>query len=378
MMKQPIAISAVAFFLLTTGCQTPPKNVEEIVDPKPTKRSNGKSLSLEAISEKNIHGDWQSRSLPYRQTGGFSIEADFIYWRVDEDDLDYVLTSKTTSDSSHSTFHKPEIRWDAGFKIGAGYTWGRQDFWELFLRWTHLNTHQEGSKEAKDSDVLIPIWSPTVLGQQAQHASVDWRVRYNTYDLELGRHYFMCKTIALRPFMGVRGATILQHYEAEYKGRLSTSVPIPLFDTHMKAKNDFRGIGTRAGAQLNWYFASDWSIFGSVAGSLLYGQYELHQKLEGALGVTLTDFGFKDEFSKLATNLEASLGFAWEHYFCKGDYRLAISVAYEFSEWFSQNRMKQFNLLDNSINAQKTVNTVGNQQGDLGLQGGTLQVRFDF
>ena len=380
-MKQTIAISAVAFFLLTTGCQTPSDEDEEFDETVLTKKNNGAALTLGAISEKNVHGEWQGKSAPYLHKGGWALEADFIYWRVDEDGLDYVLTSNTTTGSSRSTFHKPEIRWDAGFKVGAGYTWGNQDFWELFVRWTHLDTHQEGDKKTSLSDsskVLIPTWSPTVLGQQAASASVNWKVRYNTYDLELSRNYFISRTIGLRPLIGVRGATILQHYEAEYQGQLTTSVPIPLIDTHMKAENNFRGVGARAGAQLRWHFTPHLSVLGSVSGSLLYGWYELHQKLDGALGVTLTDFGFKDDFSKVATNLEASLGFEWEHFFCDDDYRLAISISYEFAEWFSQNKMKQFNLMDNSINAQTTVTTVGNQQGDLGLQGGTLQVRLDF
>lgn len=381
MMKQTIAISAVAFFLLTTGCQTPSDEDEEFDASVLTNKNNGSALSLEAISEKNVHGEWQGKSAPYLYKGGWALEADFIYWRVDEEDLDYVLTSNVETGSSRMTFHKPEIRWDAGFKLGAGYTWGNQDFWELFLRWTHLNTHQEGEKEttlANSSHVLIPVWSPTVLGQQAERASVDWKVRYNTYDLELSRNYFISKTIALRPFVGLRGATILQHYEAEYKGQLSTTVPIPVFDTHMKAENNFRGIGTRAGAQFRWHFNPCWSVLGSVGGSLLYGRYEVDQKLDGALGVTLTDFGFKDDFSKVVTNLEASLGFEWEYFFSDDDYRFAISVSYEFSEWFAQNKMKQFNLVDNSTNAQTGVTTVGSQKGDLGLQGGTLQVRFDF
>jgi len=338
----PIAISAVAFFLLTTGCQ-PTKCVAS--SSKPKKRETCQSLTLEAVSEKNVHCGWQGKSAPYLHTGGFAAEADFIYWRVDEEGLDYVLTSNGSS----STFHRPEISWDPGFKFGAGYTWGDQDFWDLFLRWTHLNTHQQGEKKA--SSALIPVWSPTVLGQ-ALKSSVDWKVRYNTLDLELGRNYFVSKTLALRPYIGMRAAAILQHYEAKY-----------FLSAHMKAQNNFRGIGARAGTLLRWHFTQDWSVIGAVAGSLLYGSFDLHQKVD--------DFGFKDEFSKVATNLEASLGFEWEYFFCDDDYRVAISVAYEFSEWFSQNRMKQFNLIEG-------VTTVGSQNGDLGLQGGTFQVRFDF
>jgi hypothetical protein len=381
MKKHPIAISAIAFFLLTTGCQTSQEEANVASEPMLKKRGYSQLLNLEAVSEQNIHGVWQGKSVPYLNTGGLIIEADFIYWRVDEDGLDYVMTSNTATNSSSFTFHKPEVSWDPGYKVGIGYTFGNQDFWDFFLRWAHLNTAQDGERKTLPSDIshlLIPVWSPTVLGQQALNASVNWQVRYNTLDLELGRDYFVSKTVALRPHVGMRGASIKQQYKAKYQGELNTTVPIPIFNTHMKAKNNFKGLGARAGAQLRWHFASDWSVIGSVAGSLLYGRYDLHQKLDGVLGSTVTDFGFKDDFSKVATNLEASLGFEWEYFFSDDDYRVAISASYEFSEWFSQNRLKQFNLLDNSTNTQTGVKTAGNGNGDLGLQGGTLQVRFDF
>ncbi len=371
----PIAISAVAFLLITVGCHerkdAPPCGTK--------KRQSCQPLSLKAVSEQNVHGCWQGKSAPYLNSGGFSIEGDFIYWRVDEDGLDYVMTTNTSDSSTDSKLHKPDISWDPGFKIGMGYTWGDQDFWDLFLRWTHLNSKQSGEKKAPNttgSHVLLPVWSPTVLDQLATTASAHWQVRYNTLDLEMGRNYFISKTVALRPYVGIRSALILQHYEARYHGVITPLAPDP--HTHMKAQNNFKGLGARAGAQFKWHFVSDWSVVGSVSGSLLCGWYNINQKLAGVETLAPMNFGLKDNFTKVATNLEASLGFEWECFFSDDDYRVAISLAYEFSEWFSQNRMKQFNLVDNAGNMQVGVTTVGAQNGDLGLQGATLQVRFDF
>jgi len=373
MKMRPMAISAVVLLLFATGCGPSKATKRRLAaEAKEKKINTCQPLTLEAVSEQNVHGGWEGKSAPYLNTGGFSVEADFIYWRADEDGTDYVLTSH----SSDSRFHKPGISWDPGFKVGIGYTWANQDFWDLFLRWTYLHTHQDGNEKASSTDLLTPIWSPSVLGQQALSASVDWKVRYNTFDLEMGRDYFISKTIALRPCVGLRGASIRQHYQTKYLGEITTtSLPV---HTHMKAENNFWGLGARVGAQMKWHFTRRWSFIGAVDGSLLYGHFDIHQKLKG-VQVSPADFGFKDAFSKVATNLEASLGFAWETFFCNDKYRVAVSLAYEFSEWFSQNRMKQFNLFDNIANGQTSGTTsVGDSKGDLGLQGGTLQVRFDF
>jgi len=374
-----MAASGVGILLLTMGCQG--SEEEEIVEAAPPvkKKDFSQPLTLEGVSEQNVHGGWQGKSAPYLQTGGFAIEGDFIYWRADEDGLDYATTVSAATSSSNSTFHQPDVSWDPGFKFGIGYTWEGQDFWDLFLRWTHLNTNQSGEKKVSgitDAHFLVPVWSPTILDQFASHASAHWKVRFNTLDLELGRNYFVCKTVALRPYVGLRGASILQNYKAEYQGTINHSASMS--KSHMKAENNFKGIGARAGAQLKWHFTSDWSVIGSVAGSLLCGWYDVDQNLQGVLSLAPMNFTNKDNFTKVATNLEASLGFEWEYFFSDDYYRFAISASYEFSEWFSQNKMKQFNLIDNTSNTQTGVRSYSSQDGDLGLQGATVQLRFDF
>ncbi len=343
MKKHPIAISTVGLLLLATGCRTSEEPQSEMDD--------GQQESV----EQNIQGQWQGRSAPHLYWGGFSVEADFIYWRADEGGLEYATSGKHVE--------KPHIKWDPGFKIGIGYVLEQHDFWDIFLRWTHFQSHQHGKKDG----TVLPWWSPTFLGGAATSAKAKWKLRFNLLDLELGHDYFISKAIAIRPLLGLRGASIRQHYDASYQGVFSTG---PL-STSFKAQNNFSGVGIRAGAQMSWYFVEDWSVIGSLTGSLLYGHFNIKQHVRG-LSTTSID----QELSRVAPNLETSLGFQWEKFFCKDQYRIAVSLAYEFSQWFSQNQMTRPELIDG--NGQTNVTHFEKINGDLGLQGGTLQVRFDF
>jgi hypothetical protein len=357
--KNQIAVSVVALLLLATGCQKSNHDLFRIEDSEEAEKFYSK------VGEKNIHGQWEGKSAPYLKHGGWSVAGDFIYWRADEDGLEYAKEGHT--------IHRPRNSWDAGFKAGIGYTFGEQDFWDLFLRWTYFQTHQTGEAKGK---TLLPWWSPTLLGPSATKASADWTLHYNTLDLELGRDYFLCKTIALRPHLGLRGALIKQHYDAKYDGVFLIGAVPTAFPTEFKAENKFAGAGVRVGAQLAWHFTREWAVTGSLAGALLYGHFDVKQELDDVVGAVPSDAHLNQELSRVAPNLEAGLGIQWETFFHCDRYRVAVSLGYEFTEWFSQNQMSRTELIDG--NGQTGVTHFDKANGDLGLQGATLEVRFDF
>lgn len=355
--REMIAVSAVALFLCVLIGSSGKAGFIGLGS-----RNKIEPVEIEEISEQNIRGDWQPVSTPYLYNSGWNLAADFIFWRADEDGLEYVSTGHR--------LHRPHTKWSPGFKLGVGYTFGNQDFWDIFLRWTFFQTHEQGHEHGS----LKSWWSPTMLGPTATSASSKWRLHYNTLDLELGRDYFISKTLAIRPHVGLRGALIRQHYNAHYKGVFADITPSTI-PTRFDAKNNFGGAGVRAGAQLSWHFTRDWSVIGSLAGSLLWGHFDVDEELKGIVDAAPSHQDIDQDLSRVAPNLEASLGFQWETFFSKDRYRVAISLAYEFTEWFSQNQMTRSELIDGNGQSATHFDRI---QGDLGLQGGTLEVRFDF
>ncbi len=252
------------------------------------------------------------------ERGKWSIGADFIYWRADEDGLEYV--------TKKHHIHKPGIAWDPGFKFGLGYTF--HDFWGLFFKWTYLHTRQNGHQHGS----LLPWWNDS---KHVRKASAHWRLHYQTYDLNVARDYCVHPKLVVRPYTGLRGALIDQDYKVKYDAK------------HFKADNDFGGVGVRLGSELRWYMTRRFALKGDLSGSLLYGHFDVHERKPH----------LKQNLSRVAPNLEAFLGFQWERR------PVTISLGYEFSEWFSQNQMtRHFDKV----------------HGDLGLQGATLELLFEF
>lgn len=388
MKKQQLALSSAGLLLLSTGVISEDSMIAGAMSQrKPCEFANS---AKKEVGEENIHDQWQGKSAPYLKKSGWITSVDFLYWRADEEGTEYVTQFSSTDviSNSNSKISKPTIKWEPGFKLGIGYTFGSQDFWDLFFRWTYLNSHQTNSHSGEGIqdqsgdgivDTLQPWWVPALVGQFAKDASVAWDLRYNVFDLELGRDYFVSRTLSLRPHVGLRGAAIFQNYHAKYTGILvpENEDPAILFPSGYKTTNDFGGIGVRAGTKLQWNFTRHWAIVGSFSGSLLYGHFDIKNSMTGISSDHSVLSKTEQELSKIAPNLEASLGFAWDLFFGQNRH-VSLMLAYEFSEWFSQNQMNNAAIYDNSLNNQKGVTTRINSQGDLSLQGGTLELRFDY
>lgn len=387
-MKQPVAISMAGLLLLTTGCEQASGKAPfstlsgEMNTPKP------KKVVVQDVGEKNIHDQWQGKSNPSLYDGGFFARVDFLYWRADEDGLQYGVVQNINSTASSISSHAllPEIEWGPGFRLGIGYTFSCKDYWDLMALWTHFGTEQSGSKSV-NSDPLIgpfiqPWWGVTLLGGFSDHASLHWDLTYNTYDLDLGRNYFVAKTFSVHPFVGVRGATINQEYHAKYHAIFLNPAHAPM-DTALKIDTDFWGVGAHIGTRLQWRCTPSFSFLGNIGGSLLYGDFDIKEKYDGLVNFqqssnATTPVTLTEHLTTGAFNLEALLGLQWEKFFCQNKYRLAITAGYEWSLWFSQNRALKADVVSSLSPVVMGGTVFVRENGNLTLQGANLQVRLDF
>jgi hypothetical protein len=184
--------------------------------------------------------------------------------------------------------------------------------------------------------------------------------------------------------MGLRAAFIHQHYDTHYNVLFlptqNFSVPTPATST-LVAQSNYWGVGLRGGANLAWHLSNHWRMWGQLSASILYGQYNIDEKFVGANepqstgGVTPIPVNFKDKIDRIRTNLQTAVGFGWETSFNNERQHLTINAGYEFLEWFDQTELLQMNLIPQGNGAIPSPET---QEKNLGMQGLTVNVRFDF
>ncbi|MBS0616128.1 MAG: hypothetical protein JSR58_06220 [Verrucomicrobia bacterium] len=343
------------------------------------------------VSEKNILGGIQGKSASASVDKGWTLSATALLWQAKVDGLEYAQKVQLTADPiTNAIAAKAELKeltfeWNPGGKVALGYIFPQRQQWDISLEWTYLFAKAHGSAHVDDPTLmrqqLKPSWIPLLMGSVASNAHAAWSMHYNVGDLTLGRNLFLGKYLAMKPFVGVRGAWIEQNYKVHYRGaQFANNAPV-FHDNEFNAKQDLKAGGIRLGSDLQWFLSSHWSILGNISASLLYGQFHLKETVSGEVGVANVvipeTIRLKDHDSRLNPNLEGKLGLKCQAPFHHGRYRVSLAAFYDFSYWFNQNRqLNETVVVDpSSGNAPSTMNR---SNGNLQLQGVSVELALAF
>jgi hypothetical protein len=110
-------------------------------------------------------------------------------------------------------------------------------------------------------------------------------------------------------------------------------------------------------------------VYADGAGSLLSGQFTVHQKESSNTDGTI--LSLRSNPSTVVPIAEAALGFQWDYTSKKGWYHFGAKLGWEYSEFFNQNRWMK--LLSST-----SLGFYEQNDSDLWLMGLTLGFRFDF
>ncbi len=328
----------------------------------------------------------------------FEAHLDFLYWKADEDGLEYgtkmvappLIGESSTAKTKLLDLH---FEWDPGFRLGAGYTFDQLDCWSLNLNWTHIRNHAHAKASAKgiesqtgSVDTIISPWVNLLfeLRAGASKAEAHWHVDYNTLDLDFSRSVSLSKKFSLNPHFGLRGAWIDQDYKAKYKSVFILAESSPHFTRNVtfKGKNEFSGFGLRGGTELLCHLSPNWHIFSQFAGNLLYGRFRVNMKNlhdqglgEGDIPPMPLDFKASEHFWRVRLSFEEAIGLGWDRSFRCDKYRLRLRAAYELSQWLNQNEL----FYTFYFRGQDTISSVPiRSQGDLSFHGIRAGLQFDF
>lgn len=328
----------------------------------------------------------------------FNLHVDFLYWKANEDGLEYGTKIKASPLIGQASNIKTKLfdlnfQWDPGFRVGAAYNFNEIDDWTLKLNWTHIHNHAHGSSSAqgiesqvRNVDTIISPWVNLLFELRfgASHASAHWKVDYNTLDLDFSKSLHLSKKFFFTPFFGFRGAWINQDYKAKYESVFILAEKAPVFsrDVTFKAKNDFRAFGMRTGGEILCNLNKNWFLFSQITGNLMYGKFQVLMKNlndqglgEGGIPPMPLDFKATENFWRVRLAFEEAIGLGWEVFFRNNLSRLRIQFSYELSQWLHQNEL----FYTFYFRGQDTISSVPiRNQGDLSFQGIRVGMQYDF
>lgn len=328
-------------------------------EPQPFPRPPQREISIEAQS-------WVQNCVaePY-------VVADFIYWKVKEDGLDYAVKgigSAIAPITSRGKLYEPDFGGKPGFKVGLGLNLAH-DGWDLLLKYTWIYSHIKDSVRPGANDTLQPIWVhdfPNFLRGGIDRAKADWDLHTNILDLEWGRNYYISRFLTLRPFFGLKGYWNDQNYHLSYLGIAQTTGNPGEDKVHFT--QDTWGIGVRFGTNTAWYFARNWSVYADMALSANWSKFDEKRRdrgidIPGGTEVVLLNMAYHRY--AIVPVLELGTGLRWEMWFNDDSYHALIQIGWEEQIWWNFVRF---------LGRFEAASSFGNLQ----YQGLTVKFQFDF
>lgn len=255
------------------------------------------------------------------------------------------------------------LHWDFGFKIGAGKNLN-YDTWGLFGEFTYFKADGSSTVKGNIENAIIPLKGP--FASSVQSARSQMLFRFFNLDIGISRHYFISRTLALNPFLGIRNTWNLIKQEISFSGgptlRNNTA---KTFD-----KSKMWGMGPQVGIDTNWYIGKGFHGFGLFSTSLLYSYFQVKQDSFITISQD-NDLFITQKNHRFIPNIDLNLGIGWSSYLNDKKNYLEINLGYEAQYYWRLNEMLSLYELRDSIRMQNIAE-------DIAIYGVTLEVKVFF
>ena len=182
--------------------------------------------------------------------GCLQVYGEFLYWKTVQDQIAFAavlpggiqpiineFSTEPVDIAARLKVKDTEFEYKPGFRVGVGYSFTSAN-WDIQLAWTSL--HEKISSKVTDPDGgVFPLTFPTSIlfgfvnrdpadFDFGTEAKSHWKLQFDTVDLEVGKTFCFCETVGLRPFLGLKIASIRQKQYNQYLGFTSDTGVVDL------------------------------------------------------------------------------------------------------------------------------------------------------
>lgn len=340
------------------------------------------------------------------KNGAPKISAHFLIWQSKQDGLEFASKSFIPSPPSSATqtfeqkLYIPDFAWRPGLKASFGYNLP-YDGWDTLARYTYYHGEFTSMKKHFSSVIaptgigLVPLWhypfiedaSSPITPLRFSNASGNWKLFFNTMDLELAREFLTYASLPIRLHIGAKIAWIQQSYHAEYSNGTNftallaapPAVTLNYMSSNMHFSSSAKEVGPRAGFQSKWQIGHGFSMLADAAFSLLANFQKVTIKYNDTLRNTSTNavlndkMRMKDTLREIAPVAEAMLGFHWGYCIrnCSRPVYFGATLAYEAQYWWAQNHARR-------NYPYEAPGNMWDPKGDLQLHGLNVALQWDY
>jgi len=319
---------------------------------------------------------------------GWYLSLDILYWHAKVGGTEFAYTDNNASATMPIKGRTKDIdfSWDWGFRAGVGYNF-EHDAWDANAQYTLFNSNASDSTSAGLNSSVVPLRGSSQIVSTTGNlhdlftfctsAKSQFAFTFQSVDLELGRAYFVSGNLSFRPHWGVETAWFDLKQTVRYTGGTAVAnnvgngnnLGLGLNTVHVKDNSDFWGLGPRAGVQSQWHLGYGFSIFGNVAGALLFGYFDVdhRERFTGDANNRVNLHANRHAFSPA---VQYQLGLRYDQYLHNNKQHIGIGLGFEGQYWWRMNQMLKID--------DEAVLKYERYSEDVNMYGLTLDIKFDF
>lgn len=303
------------------------------------------------------------------------VSGSFTFWQPMQDNMSLGLVGKQNDGDLLVDGYVVDLDFEfkPGFKLAIGANLD-YDNWDTVVEYTWFRGTDHAKKhldtDASVKGVFPAQQIPLFLDPRYQRASEKWHLAMDLVDWDLARAGYIGKHLCMRPFIGLRFASIRQNLHVDYVNVSASDLSVWPSTSISKSSTSW-GLGTRLGLCSNWEMGSGCRIYSKGEFDLLFTQYDMHTHQDSDIRFEDAYKLHQDSKNGLRAHAELALGFGFGTYFKHNRYHIDLSADYGFHVFFNQNMFPQ-------TAGEVSVGTAIVPNGDLYIQGLTATLRFDF
>lgn len=336
-------------------------------------RINALEQQMKQVRTETAIGTFGAKTAPARpevEGTHYYVTFDLLSWKAHVAGTEYCYTDTVTPAAYpiSGNMKTNAFKWNWGARVGLGYNFD-YDNWEADITYTYFKAHSDERVFGTPSFSLIPLKGdpdnsvPSIT--YVTKASSQVKVRLDSLDVHLARHYFVSKDLSFRPHCGLRNSWIYLEQNINLEGgTIPSSKVYKDFET-----NKLWGIGPEVGMDSKWYLCNGFSIFGSASASLMYGYFKVNHNEINTTDPSYT-VNINAPIHRFVPNAQIALGLAYDKYLNDNKQHVNVTLGWETIYYFRANQNLQ--LLDFATRRYSHVSE------DISFEGVTLHFRLDY
>ena len=279
----------------------------------------------------------------------FYAEVDYLAWFANVDGNSYATRVRLDGIDDAGTFTTAGFdstdlhfcnKWDSGVRAAVGFKPANSS-WDIGVVYSYFQTCHNGRAHASvatatttgiDTGTIlgeviipslgVPVAIPSFIGAPGDTESIAYSIDphfkfyYNAVDLEIGNEFMVARDACIRPFVGFRGLFTEYKSHSTFDTLTTTVIGGSTIDTtetaFLRNHNYFNGFGARTGFDVGYEIFSGFDLYGSLAGSILWGYIESRQFSNVTQDLTTAGAGIgRSSVHSSMLNFDFAFGFRW-------------------------------------------------------------------